>query len=212
MKIVFCLPAANFSGKFLDCWTNLLFYCQKEGIEIILSNVSNCNIYDARNLSLGGHVTAGINQKPLGGIDYDYIMWIDSDIIFTPLHFQLLLGSDKDIVCGLYLLENGTNFAACQDYDIEFFRKTGNFPLMLRHEIPTDIFKVFFSGLGFSLIRRGVFEKIKYPWFPGTSYELNELKDFTMDDVGFCWKAQSANFNIFVNPKVVVGHEKKLIL
>ena len=39
-------------------------------------------------MCVGGNVQAGKQQKPWGGkLDYDYMLWIDSDIIFKPEDF-----------------------------------------------------------------------------------------------------------------------------
>lgn len=47
-------------------------------------NFSRCKV-------LGANVLAGPKQKPWQGqIEYDYQMWIDSDIAFTPKHFWQL--------------------------------------------------------------------------------------------------------------------------
>lgn len=92
MRIVFCLPGSNFSGRFLSYWTELVRACQLNDIQIILSQQYSPLLYYVRNLCLGGNYLEGINQKPFQGkLDYDYIMWIDSDIIFTPNQFFKLI-------------------------------------------------------------------------------------------------------------------------
>ena len=63
-KIVFCLPSNNFSGKFLDCWSNLLTYCFQKNIQVGISRKESCNIYYVRNMCLGADVSRGENQKP----------------------------------------------------------------------------------------------------------------------------------------------------
>ncbi len=112
MKILFCLPGREFSGRFLQCWTNLLGYCYNNGHSVIYSQKYSCNIYYARNMCLGGNILAGENQKPFGNkLDYDYMMWIDSDIVFTPQQFQKLLDHKEDIVSGIYKMDGGTHVA-----------------------------------------------------------------------------------------------------
>ena len=52
------------------------------------------NVYHVRNMCLGGDVTKGARQKPFqGNIDYDYIMWIDSDMVFKPEDFTALINT-----------------------------------------------------------------------------------------------------------------------
>lgn len=86
--IVFCLPGNIFSGPFLECWTNLIAWCLASGIRPVVSREYSNNIYYSRNLCLGGDVMRGPEQKPFNGqIDYSHIMWIDSDILFSPEQF-----------------------------------------------------------------------------------------------------------------------------
>jgi hypothetical protein len=37
VRVVFCIPGSSFSGKFLECWTNLVAWCLKNNIQPILS-------------------------------------------------------------------------------------------------------------------------------------------------------------------------------
>ena len=37
LKIVFCLPGNNFSGNFLTAWSELLQWCIKQDIKVIIS-------------------------------------------------------------------------------------------------------------------------------------------------------------------------------
>ena len=110
MRIVFCLPGNTFSDNFLKSWTELLMYLPKYGITPILSSSYNSVVYYVRNQCLGGSVLAGKNQHPFNGQNYDYIMWIDSDMVFTVDDFIGLLNMNKDIASGLYISEDACSF------------------------------------------------------------------------------------------------------
>ena len=56
----------------------------------------------ARCMVAGADLMRGKNQKPFNGIDYDYMMWIDSDMQFTTDNFFELYNMDKDIASGWY--------------------------------------------------------------------------------------------------------------
>lgn len=215
MKILFCLPGPSFSGKFLSCWTDLLHSCISVGIKPILSQRYSCNIYYVRTNCLGADVKRGENQKPFNGeLDYDYIMWIDSDIIFKPKDFFDLLKRGKDISSGLYLMEGGKNYACVENWDEEFFKQHGHFNFLSPKDIAIKPapFPVNYVGMGWMLVKKGVFEKIKYPWFEPIRKKIGDYTDFTMEDVAFCHKAQDSGFKIIVDPSIIVGHEKKIIL
>jgi len=79
-KIIFCLPGKQFSNNFLMSWTKLLLWCTNQGMITHVSSKYSPLLYYVRNMCLGGSTMTGIKQLPFGGkVDYDYIMWIDSN-------------------------------------------------------------------------------------------------------------------------------------
>jgi len=243
LTIVFCLPGNSFSGRFLECWTNLLAWCLANGIRPILSRKYSNNIYFSRTMCLGGDVMRGQNQKPFNGkIDYDYIMWIDSDILFTPQQFARLLSHNVNIVSGVYLMEGGEALATVKDWDEEFFKKHGHFEFMTLADIEKDseerlskqsaekdkqtdcssnpqseihnpqLIEVDYTGMGFMLVRKGVFESLEYPWFRAIEKRIGNMVDFTTEDVAFCLRAKENGFRIHIDTNVKLGHQKTIIL
>jgi hypothetical protein len=84
-------------------------------------------------------------------------------------------------------------------------------------EIKDKYISVAYNGIGFFACRKGVIEKLKYPYF---SYPLVEMegKDGVMlnetcsEDVSFCKNLTDAGFEIIVNTSLRVGHEKTLVI
>jgi len=74
------------------------------------------------------------------------------------------------------------------------------------------LLEVAYNGMGFMLVKRGVFESLDYPWFRPIEKQIGEMVDFTMEDVGFCLRAKENGFGVFIDPLVRVGHEKKVVL
>ena len=232
LTIVFCLPGASFSGAFLECWTELLAWCLANNIRPILSRKHSCNIYYVRNMCLGADVSRGPHQKPFNGtIDYDYIMWIDSDIMFKPQQFARLLGHGKDIVSGIYLMEGGEAFATVKEWNEEYFARHGHFRFLRKADLQSpqnpqslpramprgefsnpQVLEVAYTGMGFMLVKKGVFESMEYPWFRPVEKRIGEMVDFTMEDVAFCLRAKEKGFTVLIDPVVRVGHEKKITL
>lgn len=218
MRIIFCLPGKNFSGKFLQCWTQLQSNCIYNGIDVILSQKYNSNVYYVRAQCIGADVLRGKYQKPFDGkLPYDYIMWIDSDQIFDFNQFSKLLSHKKDIIGGLYLMEGGQQFAAVakKDWDEDYFIKNAAFRFMTPADLSDtkSLIEVAYTGFGFLLVKYGVFENITYPWFEPQIINFgNNITDFSSEDVSFCLKANRAGYKIYVDPSVIVGHEKTQIL
>lgn len=219
--IVFCLPGRSFTNNFLMSWTELISNLIRMGYNIRISQKYTSNVYYVRNMCLGGDVMRGINQKPFNGeLDYDYMMWIDSDIVFSTQQFLQLLKHDKPIVSGLYLMQGGKNYATVKDWDIDFFRKNSYFEFLSPEGIqewkkqnPGKLMSVEYTGFGFMLVKKGVFESLKYPWF-APIYEnkiADGVVDFCSEDVSFCKKVLKKGYKIWIDPNIVVGHEKSII-
>ena len=71
--------------------------------------------------------------------------------------------------------------------------------------------------MGFFACRREVLEKLKYPYF---NYPLIEIegkdgkliRDMCSEDVAFCKNITDAGYDIMVNTRMRVGHEKTLVI
>lgn len=218
MTIVFCLPGRKFgpcySGNFLLHWSELLMHLLHRGHKIMFSQEYSSNVYFSRTKCLQGNVLDGINQKPFKSIDYDYIMWIDSDISFTVKDFDLLLSHDLDIVAGLYKMEDNKHFAAVEKWDDEYFKRHGHQKFLKPNDLKNrdPLIKVVYTGLGFALIKKNVFETIGYPWFRPKFFDIDKITDFASEDVSLCIHAKEFGFNIYIDSRVIVGHEKTTIL
>jgi GT2 family glycosyltransferase len=219
MNVIFCLPGKEYSGAFLKSWSQLLGACVNQGINTIIYQHYSPIIYYARNICLGGELKNGIHQKPFQGkVDYDYIMWIDSDIVFSPDQFFRLIDADKDIVSGLYKMQNNTHYATVEEWNHDFFLKHGSYQFLTPERISKKkgLFPAAYTGFGWMLMKKGVFESLEYPWFQPTwkeyEYKGKQIKEFTMEDVAFCDLIQQKGYQIWIDPKVVVGHEKMMVL
>jgi hypothetical protein len=196
LTIVFCLPGTNFSGKFLECWTEVVAYCLRNRIRLILSCKLSCNICYVRNMCLGADVSRGVRQKPFNGaVDYDFLMWIDSDILFTPAQFQRLLSHDKEIVSGGYAMEGGQNLATVQEWDEEFLKRNSFFKFMKPQEIEgrKDLISIAYRHV----VHAGK-EGGEYPWFKPLEKKNGNMAYFTMEDVAFCLRAREKGIKVLL--------------
>ena len=215
IKVIFCLPASSFSGEFFDSFIDLIHYCYSKNIQFILSRHYSPVIYFVRNICLEGDVLRGRDQKPFNGeSDYTHMMWIDSDIIFTPQHFQALLNHDKDIVSGVYMMKGGKYFATVENWDEDYFQRHGAFQFSTLESFKDrkGLIDVDYTGLGFMLVKKGVFESLKYPWFQPVFHEIGDCKDFSSEDASFCKMIKKNGYNVYIDPQIRVGHEKRVIL
>lgn len=214
-NIIFCIPGHTFSNRFLSCWTNLVFWCIKNNINPILSTGVDSNVYFVRSKILGGSTLRGVNQKPFNGtVNYDYIMFIDSDVIFKPEDLEKLLLMNENICCGAYLMNGGTHYPIVKEFNNKYFLENGSFEFLSLQNLREykEPFNVEYCGMGFMLIKKNIIEQLEYPWFYAKMFDFgNNIKEFTSEDVSFCMSLTKKNYNIVINPQVRVGHEKTIV-
>ena len=174
----------------------------------------------ARCKVLGANVLRGKNQVPWDGkLEYDYQLWIDNDIVFNSESFWRLyqLGMEKEIAAGWYATEDGHTTSVAHWLDEESFKANRG---VMNHETVETIskrrkpFTVDYTGFGWVLIKKGVFENLEYPWFAPQMqvFESGEVQDMCGEDVSFCLDAKKQGLEIWCDPLIRVGHEKTRII
>ena len=229
-KIVFCLPGRGCSYIFLKNFVQLCFDMVQNNMSIQISQDYSSMVNFARCKVLGANVLRGPNQKPWDGkLEYDYQLWIDSDIVFDTAKFwqlcDLAFPADaveddtkkNGIVAGWYATEDGSTTSVAHWLEEDDFRKNGG---VMNHETVETMgkrqkpFTVDYTGFGWVMIENGVFEKLEYPWFAPQMqvFESGEVQDMCGEDVSFCLDAQKADFEIWCDPRIRVGHEKTRVI
>ena len=219
MQIVFCMPGREYSREFLLAWSDLLMQATNKGHQCMISQQYSSVVHFARAKCLGGDVLKGPDQKPFQGqVEYDAIMWIDSDIVFKPEDLFRILESPHDVTAGHYMMEDLQNVAAVKDWNEEFFAKTGSFKFLRPDDLVAapEYLEVAYAGMGWMLIRKGVIEDLKYPWFRSDMNTIWDgekmLTDLCSEDVSFCNALKAAGHPVYLDTKLRVGHQKKMII
>ena len=226
-SIVFCLPGRGVSYTYLKSFVQLCFDLVQCGASIQISQDYSSMVNFARCKCLGANVLRGPNQIPWDGkLEYDYQLWIDSDIVFnSEKFFQLILDAnpegekEREIVAGWYCTEDGKTTSVAHWLEEDDFRNNGG---VMNHETIESIskrrkpFTVDYTGFGWLLIRKGVFEHegLPYPWFAPKMqvFESGDVQDMCGEDVSFCLDAIEAGFKIWCDPRIRVGHEKTRVI
>lgn len=217
LKIIFMLPGNHFSKEFLQAWSDLLFNLMTLGHTVKMSTAYDANVFYARARCLCTETLRGKEQKPFGGtMDYDFMFWIDSDVIFTPAQVLQLISHDKDVVSGCYVMHDNNHYPIVEKMDNEFYLKNGHYQFLDRKELSTrkELFDVSYVGFGFMCIKRGVFESMTYPYFAPVHVDFgtDHLSEYASEDVSWCVHAREKGFKIWVDPTVVVTHQKLIPL
>jgi len=153
--------------------------------------------------------------------NYDYILMMDCDVIPPKNIIQELLSDEKDIVSGIYynyFKINGQQksrpvaWSHISPEQFEEIKKQINLPPMIkshedlrRHltqkEVESEkLIKVKIPSAGCMLIKRKVFEKVRY----GLLDVPSNLS--TGDDIYFCKKAEENGFEIYCDTKIKCEH------
>jgi hypothetical protein len=233
MKVIICLPGRQFSSRFLTSWTQTIVGLIEKGHEIVISQKYSSMVHYARAMCLGGDVFAGADQKPFQGqIEYDVMLWLDSDIIFTLENVLTLINSPHNITSGLYMMEDNKQLCAVGEWKDDHFCQTGSYQFLKPEDINrwteehknedgtvNDVYyPCAYVGMGFMAIKKGVVEKIKYPWFYRPAYTIehpslpNPIVDIHSEDVCFCKNLIDAGEQIYADVRVRIGHEKSVVL
>lgn len=80
-----------------------------------------------------------------------------------------------------------------------------------------EFIKVSYAGLGFFACRKEVLDALQYPYFNRDLQRMRtkegvELVDMCSEDVAFCKNIEDAGFDIMLNTRLRVGHEKPIVL
>lgn len=131
-------------------------------------------------------------------IGYDYIMWIDSDMILPKDTLVKLMAHDKDIVSGVYRhkLLFGEHVVAKRFVP----DKKDTYADLTIKEIQATNELIEIDGVGFGcvLTKVDIFRHIKKPWF---SYTPN-----MGEDIYFCRKAQKAGYKVWLDTSIICDH------
>ena len=224
-QIVFCLPGRGCSYTFLKNFVQLCFDLVQNGNGIQISQDYSSMVNFARCKVLGANVLRGPNQIPWDGkLNYDYQLWIDSDIVFSTEKFWQLIdlaipeeGEEREIAAGWYATEDGHTTSVAHWLSEEDFAKNGG---VMNHETVESItkkrkpFTVDYTGFGWVLIKHGVFERLEYPWFAPKMqvFDSGKVQDMCGEDVSFCLDAKKEGIVTWCDPRIRVGHEKTRVI
>ncbi len=126
--------------------------------------------------------------------DATHLFMTESDMILPDDCIVRLLDLDKDMASGLYFLRHG-NGQPCL-YKKTLVHRSNEYLHSPVSIFPTDRpFRIDCAGVGCVLIKRKVFEAVKFPWF--------DLKEANYgSDMYFYTKTKKAGMELWVDPRV----------
>ena len=209
--VLIATPGSIFKQEYVRSLVDTTRVLNEKGISYCFLSKYSSFVPSARELTATDSYSHDWESRELcgGKISYKKIIWIDSDIEWTPEDFMKIYDSELDVVSGVYQTHpNGT--VAVNLTDPKGRPTKVNKVHFLLHWDPVEVGGV---GFGFVGMKCGVFEKMKRPWFKIREVEWDDV-DFSVnmgEDYSWCEGAKDAGFKIWVDPTVKVKHHKETI-
>ena len=161
MNSVLALMSAKYNGR---------------KFEWVFKQVTESMVYDARNQLFDWALQEG----------FDYVLWIDSDIVFEPEDFVKLLNARADFASGLY-------FGKAKPHQpIAYINQKRRTPFHYASAEPIKDFNrsqsVDAVGFGFVLLSKKCCEQIRKK-FPRPFEPMRQMGE----DLSFCWRWRHLN-------------------
>lgn len=211
VNLMIVTPGHSLHRLYVNSLLNTSTLLAEKGLTFGWSGQFSSNVYDAREISLNGGFENDVTEtRPFRGeVSYDKILWIDSDIVWKPEDVLKLYESDKEVTSGVYFQANGAVMAFK-----ELFGAPMTYEDIKNEKTP---FEIYAAGFGFICFKKGVFESLPRPWFQMVSGTKNiNGNDVTFpilgEDLSLCQRLQDANIKLWLDPTVIVGHIKSVVI
>lgn len=170
----------------------------------LIDLLNNIEVPNALSVQIGGYKPHGMNNlvKDALEVNATHLLNIDADMIFPPDAFTRLLEADKDIV-GVNYRQRGNHTDQGQSISTVKFPGSGTlYRQVLPEDFPKELFECAAVGLGLTLIKMEVFDKLPFPWFHTTE----NLNLHSTEDIVFCKEAREKGFEVWCDPTIQMGH------
>ncbi len=182
--VAICVP--TFDIVQADFCFALAALTHSPGANLALINTKSSMICKSRNEMVGEAL----------GVGADYLLFLDSDMVFPCTVLKQLLAREKDIVGGTYPSRVPPHKAMGITLDYQPLEVSGG--LVEMAAIPT----------GCLLVNMRVFETLAMPWFQHPLVERDGVVQPQGEDYFFCDQARAAGFSVWldVDVSLSLGH------
>lgn len=123
-------------------------------------------------------------------LDAEYILWLDSDMVFPATTAIRLMSHNEDCIAANYVKRQFPLKGVA-------YKKIGNWENPLRFEISNELETVEGVGMGCMLIKTDIFKNIPKPWFEFTFSP--DSNDFLGEDMNICKKINATGASIKID-------------
>lgn len=186
MRLLIAIPVYDkIPYEFMQSLTKLVMHLKDEKIRFDVEIIGGTLIYVARDKLAGKAINEG----------YTHMLWLDSDMVFTPDLVEDLMFSGKDFVTGVYHSRH-TPYVSC-------IFKSISLDSLERYDTdyPKDTFEVAGCGFGCVFINVDILRAVNINY--GTCFL--PMKSFG-EDLAFCKRATDLGYHIYCEPGAILGH------
>lgn len=123
-------------------------------------------------------------------LESDYVLWLDSDIVFPATTALRLLSHNEPVVAANYVRRQFPAKGIA-------YKKIGSWEEPLPFDVQNNLVTVEGMGMGCMLIKTSIFQELEKPWF---NFQWTpESNDFLGEDMYLCKKISEAGYSIKVD-------------
>lgn len=184
VKVSICVPSRDtVHAAFAFDLVKLVQYCQLVGIDITPHFCIGTLIVNQRDQLAEMALQA----------ESTHILWLDSDMMFSPDTVQRLLAHDVPIVAGNYVTRQYPHKTVA-------YTQMHNWRSYVINDGRKDVISVAAVGMGCMLVNTDVIKKMSMPRFQ-TTY-IAETQDHMGEDFYFCHQAKKLGYDILIDDAV----------
>jgi hypothetical protein len=213
--VVFCVLGESVTHTFLRGWTEVVGYCLMNNIKPVLST-RGINNFVMKTHSL---VTSGSSNIPFdGNLEYDKIIFVSNKALFDVKAIATLINCEDNIVSAISSNKGGlehTNYieninnSGCdgpQKFEFSTIDSANKLLKEAQTNNTTTSLRVDYVDFTLVAIKKGILEKMPFPWF-----NYDEKTNDVTGDVYFCDKCKECGVDILVDLAVFVSTEKNVV-
>ena len=138
--------------------------------------------------------------------DYDYVLYVDSDMVFNADDLRRLLAHQVGICSGLYVTRAGERKNVAYSKVITRRRFPYRAPKLIEDNGTSGFAPVSACGFGFCLVKVSVL-KCMLKYYKGLFDPFKGVGE----DIAFCLRAKRIGFKTFIDRDVKLGHVGKKV-
>lgn len=221
IRVVLALIGTTFSSNFVGCIMNLIDqFARSKDYVVTVNQGTDQNSIQARASAM---TVKRFDKKPFEDIDYDVMVMLDHNILFTPKQvFDLIDTCVKSHPVVFSYSRTGTSefSSVVKEWSDEGMKPCSMDTLKgwaKENEGGDVCMPISHASFGLFVARKEAMDTLEYPYFqfPLATLKSNdgkESQEFVSEDIIFCLKMKEAGFAPVVKTDVVVGKELSVVV